>query len=361
MEKEKYQYWLTSISGIGRRKIEKLLEICVGAEEIYHLPEKQIKMIYGIEEKDSDRIIQSKDRWDLEEEWEKLEQEKIHFISLENHKYPQKLRQITDRPYGIFWKGKLPDDNRKTAALVGARRCSEYGRAAALKLGESLAAYGVQVISGMAVGIDSFGHWGAIRGKGDTYAVFGCGPDVCYPKGAGELYDRIQKEGGIITEYCPKTQPKPGLFPQRNRIISAFADAVILVEAKERSGSLITADFALEQGKDIYAVPGRMDDVLSMGCNALIAQGAGIILSPEKLLLDLGMKADEIPAFNGKSKIALEKEELMVYSCFDLHAKKIEQLYQATGIEISGLADVLVRLKQKGLIEELFKNEYRKK
>lgn len=231
-------------------------------------------------------------------------------------------------------------------------------------IGETLASHGISVISGMAYGIDSFGHWGAIRGGGATYAVLGSGADVCYPKGGRELYEKIQKEGGILSEYLPNTAPVAAQFPARNRIISALSDIVILVEAKERSGSLITAEFALEQGKDIYAVPGRINDALSAGCNRLIAQGAQILTNLSDFLEELGVSSaaynQEKEKENEKMKNALEKEELLVYSCFGLHAKTIEELVLHTGLSAGVVADLLVKLMMKGIVEEEFKNRYRK-
>ncbi len=358
-EELKYQYWLKSISGIGNKKQKKLVEYCGSAREVYYLPQKQLTCIYGITEKDGTRIADSRKNFRLEEEMEDLEKKGISMICMEEEEFPKKLLQIPDGPYAFFYKGKLPNP-KGTAAIVGARNCSSYGKSMALKLGECLAACHIQIISGMASGIDSFGHWGAIHGGGATFAVLGCGVDVCYPRGAWELYGRILENGGIISEYLPGTNPAPGLFPMRNRLISAFSDYVIIVEAKNRSGSLITADFALEQGKDIYAVPGRVDDVLSQGCNRLISQGAGIILSPEDLLTDMGISRCEDMLKKENLKNSLEKEESLVYSCFGLHAMTMEEIIRQSGLEAERTADLLVKLMSKGLVEEYFKNRYRK-
>ena len=303
--------------------------------------------------------MESKKNWQLDGETEGLEQKGICMVSIEEERFPEKLKRISDGPYAIFYKGKLPAAE-KTAAIVGARNCTSYGRSMALELGQCLAGQGIQVVSGMAAGIDSFGHWGAIKGGGRTFAVLGCGVDVCYPRGALQLYDRILNQGGIISEYLPGTKPAPGLFPMRNRLISGLSDLVIVVEAKDKSGSLITADFALEQGKDIYAVPGRLDDTLSRGCNRLISEGAGIILSPEEFLLDLGFSRVLGKQRSKNEKMVLEKGELLVYSCFGLHGKTLEELVLHTGLPTGEVADLLVKLMMKGMVEEEFKNRYRK-
>lgn len=362
MEKnKKYQYWLRCIHGIGNKKQRKLVEYCGSAKEVYGLTKSQLLQIGGIRECDADAVVLSKKTFDLEKEVEILEKTATSMITTEEEEFPMRLRRMPDCPYALFYKGRFPADKEKTAAIVGARMCSSYGRAVGLELGEKLASCGVGIVSGMAYGIDSFGHWGAVRGGGNTYAVLGSGADVCYPAGGRQLYEKIQAQGGILSEYLPKTAPKAALFPARNRLISALSDVVIIVEAKHKSGSLITADFALEQGKDIYAVPGRLCDPQSAGCNELIRQGSGIVTSAEGLLSDLGFLPKERTAENEIIKKSLEKEELLVYSCFDLQSKNIEELIRETGLPAQKLADFLVRLQAKGLIEEFFKNNYRKK
>ncbi|MBO5372034.1 MAG: DNA-processing protein DprA [Lachnospiraceae bacterium] len=363
MEEWKYQYWLQSITGIKNKKKQILVEYCGGAKELYYMKEKQLASIYGILQEEIDEILATKKSWDLNKEAEWLEAAGVSMVSIEDKCFPKRLYCLGDCPYAVFYKGNFPTENEPTAAIVGSRACSEYGRTIALELGKKLSACGISVVSGMAVGIDSFGHWGAIHGNGKTYAVLGCGVDVCYPnnKGGRELYHRILEKGGILSEYSPGTVPAPWRFPARNRLISAFSDIIIVVEAKKKSGSLITADFALEQGKDVYAVPGRLDDASSYGCNALIKQGAGIIVSVEELLLDLDLCMDKILPLQEKRKKSLEKQELLLYSCFGLHTKNLEELMQMTGLSSSEVTDVVVRLQEKGFIEETFKNHYRKK
>lgn len=362
-ENRKYQYWLRRIKGVGNKKQKKIVEYCGGAKEAYGLSKRQLMSIPGISERDAEALVQSRSQWDLEQEVEILTKTGIRMTAMEDAEYPKRLKCLSDPPYAIFYKGKLPSPDEKAAAIVGARMCSSYGRAVALELGKKLAECKVSIISGMAYGIDSFGHWGAIHGEGRTYAVLGCGPDVCYPPKGQELYGKIEAAGGIFSEYPPGALPSPGQFPARNRLISAFSDFVIVVEAKKKSGSLITADFAIEQGKDVYAVPGRIGDALSAGCNDLIRQGAGIISDFSGFLQDLGLSEGSLAGGKETEKIknSLEKQELMVYSCFDLYPRNMEELVKMTKIPAPALADLLVRLQAKGLIEEYYKNHYRKK
>ncbi|MGO5159348.1 MULTISPECIES: DNA-processing protein DprA [unclassified Bilifractor] len=214
----------------------------------------------------------------------------IRYVAREDQEYPEQLRNYPRMPSGLYLVGNFPDPGKKTVAIVGARMCSPYGRAEAIRFGEELAAEGVQIISGMAYGVDSWALHGALQAGGQGFAVLGCGVDVCYPKESYHIYRRIIREGGgIMSEFEPGDGPAAWHFPIRNRIISALADVVLVVEAKLRSGSLITADYALSQGKTIYAVPGRNLDELSRGCNRLIAQGAGIAWDPEVILEELGI------------------------------------------------------------------------
>ena len=187
--------------------------------------------------------------------------------------------------------------------------------------------------------------------------------DICYPRYHQKLYGDIIAQGGVISEYPPGIQPLAWHFPMRNRLISALSDVVVVIEAKIRSGSLITADFALEQGRDVYALPGRVSDVLSGGCNRLIAQGAGIILSVDDFIAELSLEAGRKMTFckeNGESeKIPLEKEELLVYSCLGLLPVGIEEILMKTGLEMRTAGRILASLQQKNRIEEIYKNYYK--
>lgn len=215
--------------------------------------------------------------------------------------YPEKLKPLADMPKKLYVKGNLPDPDRPAVAIVGARNCSVYGRNQAARYARILAEHGVQIISGLAFGIDTEAHKGCMLGGMPTFAVLGCGVDICYPKENFRVYEQIlESGGGILSEYEEGSEPLGWHFPRRNRIISALADAVLLVEAREKSGSLITADLALEQGKNIYAIPGRVTDPNSLGCNRLISQGAGIAWCPELILNELGLGDYPLPGEEGR-------------------------------------------------------------
>ena len=283
---------------------------------------------------------------------------RIQYIPQEDVRYPARLRVLPGMPKGIYVLGRLPDDNRPSVAIVGARSSSAYGDGTARLFAGELAKAGVQIISGMAWGIDGKAHEGALERGGDTYAVLGSGVDVCYPAGHRRLYEKIPKNGGVLSEQPPGMPPKPGHFPARNRIISGLADLVLVVEARERSGSLITADLALEQGKDVFAVPGRLDDELSRGCLNLLKQGAGLADRPETTLECLGicpeLKAEEV----NEKKILLAKDENIVYSLIRLQPVRLEELTENTGFSVQKMMTVLVGLQLKGCIREVQKNYY---
>ena len=224
------------------------------------------------------------------------ESRKMRYIDRRSPEFPEKLRHIDAPPDGLYVLGSLPDPRKKSVAVIGARACSAYGRAEAVRFAAELAACGVQIISGMAYGVDSWAHHGALEAGGATFAVLGTGADVCYPPSSRLIYQRIPAEGGgILSEVPPGTGAQAGHFPVRNRIISALADIVLVIEARRKSGSLITADLALEQGRSVYALPGRCRDAASEGCNYLIFQGAGIALSPQILLEELGIRKKDGP------------------------------------------------------------------
>ena len=284
--------------------------------------------------------------------------EKIWQCSRFEEKYPKRLLVYENMPQTIYVKGKLPLETGKTVAIVGARVCSHYGAYQAYRFAKELAQQGVQIISGLAKGIDANAHKGALDAGGNTYAVLGCGVDICYPKQNQRLYEEIIKKGGVLSEFENQTLPFAGNFPRRNRIISGLADLVLVVEAKKKSGSLITANYALEQGKTVFAVPGRVDDALSEGCNRLISDGAGVAYSVEPLLEELKIPRGFPEDFREKNKIGLASQEEMVYSCLDLHPKNLEDIVREIPLSAREITGLLLKLELKGLIEEPVKNYY---
>ena len=205
-------------------------------------------------------------------------------VRIDDAEYPLRLRNIPSPPEVLYYLGKLPSMERPAVSIVGSRGCSEYGRQMAALYGAYLATHGVDVISGMAIGIDGEAQRAAIMAGGKSYGVLAGGADICYPRSNRPLYESLQKNGGLIAEHPAGTKPLSVYFPSRNRIISGLSDLVLVIEAKERSGTGYTVRMALEQGREVYAIPGRVTDALSCGCNRLIAEGAGVAESPEIVL-----------------------------------------------------------------------------
>jgi len=362
MRIDAYELWIGNLKGISVSKKISLHEIFGTGRDIYvHCNEIDLAHMKVITAKEHELLIQSKkDIIKAEREWERLLLGGIRYIPFAHPDYPKKLSYINEKPYALYVKGSLPDPNKESVAIVGARECSAYGETMTVEICESLATYDVTIISGMARGIDGAAHRGALSKEGDTFAVLGCGVNICYPKEYGGLYQEISERGGILSEYPLDMQAKSYHFPARNRIISGLSNRVIVMEAKEKSGSLITADFALEQGKDVFALPGPVTSALSRGCNRLISQGAGIICGASGLLFELGLIEQNIGEKNEENKKALERVNNLVYSCLDFYPKNFEQLIEETKLPPSELLEELVMLELEGYIKEISKNYYRR-
>lgn len=344
-----HAYTLHNTPGLGNRLLWRLTHSSDGIKDFLELDEAAVEKIIG--KKYAVSMARYRDRTDSEKCLKDLEHRGIAFYPYFHPCFPQKLLEIPDPPWAVYAIGALPAPSRPAVAVIGARQCSEYGRYMARQFGEKLARAGVQVISGMARGVDGIAQKGALSAGGLSIAVLGCGADICYPEENKELYDILVKRGGLISEYPPGTMPRANLFPARNRLISGLSDAVLVIEAKEKSGTLITVDMALEQGRDIYALPGRVTDPLSRGCNRLIKQGAGAALSPEDLLEEMKVP---IPASAEPSKraggLCLSAEEKELYMKLELEPKSLQAVYEEYGgkIPIQDLAGKLLTLCLKG-------------
>ncbi len=285
----------------------------------------------------------------------------IHCVKKGDPLYPTRMKNLPNMPAQLYYIGNLPDDKAPSMAVVGARACSAYGRIQAFRYAQVMSNNGIQVISGLASGIDSEGHKGALEGSTPTFAVLGSGADICYPSSNRNLYERILREGGgILTEYEPGTPPMAFRFPARNRIISALSDVVLIVEAREKSGSLITAECALEQGKAIYAVPGAVTDSLSRGCNKLIFDGAGIAYCPEVLLGEWGMESQENneQTMNKKTLLTLASDLKLLYSYLDSRPVAFDTIVRKSGLDARKVSSGLVELTLMGLAREVGKHYY---
>jgi DNA processing protein len=258
--------------------------------------------------------------------------------------YPSLLAELHDPPSRLYLRGGPELLRRPAVAIVGARSCSSYGAQVARELARDLAAAGVVVVSGLARGIDGEAHRGALAAGGVTVAVLGCGIDRDYPRSHTELARRIAEDGLIVSEYPPGVEPAPWRFPARNRIVAGLSLATVVVEARERSGALITADFALELGRDVFAVPGEITSALSAGANDLLRQGAAPLLSPDDVLGAIGLQRAP-PAAAASLSPAAET----VRATLRDGARAADELARAAGLESAELAAALVELELAGL------------
>lgn len=276
----------------------------------------------------------------------------IKKITIDDAAYPKILRTIANPPKMLYYIGDISILEGTCVSVVGARRCSDYGRYVASKLAGRLAENGVTVVSGMAMGIDSYAHIGALKAGGKTVAVLGNGPDICFPSGSTELKARIEAEGLILSEYPPGTHPAKGTFPMRNRIISGLSCATVVVEAGLGSGSLITAERAAEQGRTVYAVPSNITSVMGLGCNRLIQDGAIPIAVIDDVVSDLALGGLCTKA-EGPSHILkqLGKDEIEIYKYILKYGEtSSENLAKALKKEPRELNPIITVLEMKGII-----------
>lgn len=274
--------WFQKIPSLGAKTLFALQEVFGTMEELYKAGEAQYS--FYLNRRQLAAVREAGRGISPLAYLEQIEEQGIRYIPFSDDIFPWKLKQIPDPPFGLFVKGALPSGKRPCVAMIGARACSPYGRQVAMEFGKALALSGVDIISGMARGIDGISQRACLDAGGNTYGVLGCGVDICYPKEYKDLYDNMIKQGGVLSAYAPGMPPLSTNFPPRNRIISGLSDVILVIEARRKSGTLITVDMALEQGREVAIIPGRITDELSKGCHALISQGATVIVETEQLL-----------------------------------------------------------------------------
>ena len=370
-----YAYMLHNVPSIGNKTLLRLLEEFGSCKEIYEAGEEALKKFLTL--KQYKFFVTAKQRWNLEAEFEHLYNRGIDFYPFSSDSYPSRLRDIPDPPFALYCIGNLPDERLPSVSIIGARNSSEYGKYGAKLFGEKLASMGVQIISGMARGIDGISQQAAVYAGGKSFAVLGSGVDICYPEENRTLYDQLISTGGIISEYLPGTQPKPQYFPPRNRIISGLSDAVLVIEAREKSGTLITVDMALEQGREVFALPGRICDSLSYGCNSLIRQGANIASCPEDIVdylrrnLGKNIKKDSSNISPESSLVAdfstsgMDKFQQCIFELLDFYPQTTAVIFEkliASGLEVtvSEVMNILVELCIKGIVSQNGTGFYRR-
>lgn len=365
MKQDIYWIWLSRIKGIGSRKFLNLYEHFKSIEKVYNAKEIEFYGIPNIKRADINKILQNKNLKETMEYINKLKKQKIGFLTYKDDRYPMLLKEIYDPPIILYYKGNMEID-KIAISIVGSRNASYYGLKIARKLAYELASLGVTIISGMARGIDTYAHKGAMEANGKTIAVLGCGVDVIYPIENSDLMKEIETKGLILSEYPLSTLPKANNFPARNRIISGLSLGTIVIEAGEKSGSLITAEFALEQGRNVYAIPNNIDSPTSKGVNSLIKEGAKVVTSIEDIIEDFipYLKSSKISLVNEKSKQSqelkyqgLSKEEKTIIEKIQLGYTHGDEIVRVCNYPVSVVNSCLTILELKGFIKK-YKNEY---
>lgn len=364
MDEDLYWYWLNNIPTFGRKTIRALLDIYKSPKNLYEMEDHELNRIH-LKNNQIKAYKESKNLEIIRDSYNKLLEDHIKFLHPRMKSYPNRLKNIPDCPLGLYLKGKLFEDSKKSIAIIGARNCTQYGKEMARYFGKELAKRNIVVISGLARGVDAFAHSGVLENKGYTLGVIGGGIDHIYPKENYNLYMQLEENGGILSENNIGVKPYAGLFPERNRLISGLADAILVIEAMEKSGTLITVDQGLEQGKDILALPGKILDRHSAGCNNLIKQGAYIVTDIQDIL-DVLQISDECIRNTEKdfnylervNQMSLAPQEKMVYSCLRIEPKYIEEILMEMKIPPQELINIIYHLILKGLIEEPVPNYY---
>lgn len=349
---------LQMVSGIGAVISERLLDYFGSAENAWKASEDEVITSKILSAPLYNKFFRHRRTFSVEKNAEEWSKRKIQLLSIFDEDYPALLKNIYNPPIVLFYKGKLYQ-KQKHLAIVGSRKFSVYGKSVAERLAADLAAQGFVIVSGAARGIDTFSHRGALR-TGSTIAVLGCGVDIAYPRENARLLAQIAENGAVISEYAPNTQPLAAFFPARNRIISGLCQGTIVVEAAKRSGSLITAEMALSEGRDVFAVPGSIYSDQSIGCNHLIQQGAKLIVCAQDVAeeYDFSNKDKKQPG-NSQDMPVMSDEEKKVYDIlfFD-QALSVDEIIYKLRTDVSNISFVLLQMKLKNIIEETLPGMY---
>lgn len=362
MEKNDVYLWLKSISGVTDKTIEKIEDSIEDIEDLIYFSDKEICNLQNINLNIKENIVKYKSRAYLDNIKEKLYKKSVKYVCKNHDDYPEKLRNIYNPPKVLFYKGDISLLKKNfNIAMVGSRKPSSYGINCAKTISKKLSNDGVGIISGLALGIDSYSHLGCLEGMSKTIAVLGSGVDNPLPKQNIVLSDKILADGGLIlSEYGIDSKVFPYNFSNRNRIISGLSEGVIVVEAAMKSGALITVDFALEQGKMVFAVPGNINSEMSRGCHKIIKDGAKLIENIDDILNEYNLiTINNVENNNNCDNIVLNAEYKKIIELIKKEGSlHIDKICDYTGIEIKYINSILNELELKDLIIEMNNKTY---
>lgn len=352
------EWYKLKAAGVKESAIEKLMNRLDSYEDIFKLDKDQLRFYFQFDDETIEAIYSSKNI-NLENEIKKYEKQGINIISLKNEYYPEKLKNISHPPLFLYYRGDLSLTEKKTIGVVGTRRPTVYGRNVCEKIIDELVNAGVVTVSGLASGIDTVCHKRTIEKKGKTIAVVGSGLDVIYPAENKNYWKIIGEEGLLVSEYPLGTPPNNFNFPRRNRIIAGLSRGVAVIESKEKGGSLITASLALEEGREVFAVPGDIYSPASAGTNELIKKSEAKLITSGKDILD------EYGWESGKEKesepdIVLSEDERVIYNILTVE-KSLDELITESGMRAKNLLALLMEMEINGIVSSISGGKYRRK
>jgi len=347
------KYWLgfSLVPGIGRVRISQLKQYFGALESAWHAPESRLKQA-GLDSRSIDALLTLRPRISLDEEMAKLEHYKMTALPCDDPRYPYRLKEIYDHPPVLYVRGNITVLDQPCLAVVGTRRPTIYGRQATEEIVSDLAASNIVIVSGLARGIDSIAHRAALDAGGKTIAVFASGLDIVYPGENVKLAQAIKEQGALVSEHPPGTRPRAENFPLRNRIMSGLSLGVLVVEAGERSGALITAHQAVEQNREVFAIPGSIFSPASRGTNRLIQEGAKLVLSYldilEELNLSMVVQQTELREFSPATTA-----ESAVLRQLDAQPRHIDEICRGCGLPMPAVSSTLTMLELKGIARQV--------
>jgi len=344
---------LASLGKVGPVKIKVMLARLDNPLEILDWDKSRFETIPGISSDIAERIRTGLDLDYGRRQIDWAEKHGYGIMTLVDAAYPASLRQLYDPPPFVFYKGNLTEADGRAVAIVGSRNATDYGRAMAAKIAGELSRYGVTIVSGMAIGVDSTSHRAALEAGGRTLAVLGSGIDVIYPPSNKKLYQQIAEQGAVMSEFFPGTDPNPGHFPRRNRVIAGLSQAVVVVEAGEKSGALLTADLALAHNKKLFAVPGNLSSKLSVGTNDLIKSGANVLTSVDDIFSVLPELKNDYIGPQRKAGEDLTEGESLVLEHLTNTPKQLDNLVRECELTVGTAASYLLSLELRGMVRQL--------
>ncbi len=356
MADTKFRVAFTLVKGIGAVRLQALLDYFGDAESAWNAPAFDL-VSAGLSKKLAERVLETRASLDLEQYMANLQAQEIQILTWDDPNYPAHLKQIDQPPPILYLKGAFSPEDAWAVAIVGTRAVTAYGRQVTEEIATVLAQNGVTIVSGLARGVDAVAHSAAVKAGGRTLAVLGSGVDRIYPPEHRALAEKIMLQGAVLSDYAPGTPPESANFPPRNRIISGLSLAVVVIEAAETSGSLITASFAAEQGRDVFAVPGNIFAPQSKGTNRLIANGAKPLLAVNDILEALDLTRN-IERREIRKALPADPTEAALFQLIGAEPLHVDEIRAQTGLPIDRVSSTLAMMELKGMVRQVGGMQY---